>query len=252
VRLPSDKRFKNLTGERFGLLRVVKLYRRKKERTFPGHYNYWSCRCKCGGYKLVITSRLTSGEVTHCGCKRKPGRNRLELKGQRFGRWLVLEFAGVRRRNNGYCRTFWKCRCDCGTLRTIAGTDVKHLTRSCGCGRKGKCGARIKHGYCVGGRAKPEYDIYYSAKDRCENPRSVAWNDYGGRGIQFKFKSFIEFINHVGPRPAGRTLDRIDVNGHYEIGNVRWATWEQQMANRRCSLGLENSAPPDWEEEIPH
>ena len=248
MRVPTDKRFKNLTGKRFGILRVVKLHHRKRERTFPGHYNYWSCRCKCGGHKLVITARLTSGEVTHCGCKHKPGRNRLQLTGQRFGKWLVLEFAGVK--GAGICkRTFWKCRCDCGTLRIIAGTDVKHLTRSCGCGRKG---ALLKHGYCVGGRAKPEYDIYYSAKDRCENPRSVAWNDYGGRGIKFKFKSFIEFINHVGPRPAGMTLDRINVNGNYEIGNVRWATREVQAANKRCALGLDNSVAPDCPEEIPY
>ena len=57
---------------------------------------------------------------------------------------------------------------------------------------------------------------------------------YGGRGIEVKFESFQEFIDHVGDAPTlDHTLDRIDVNGHYELGNIRWATWSEQIRNRR-------------------
>lgn len=71
------------------------------------------------------------------------------------------------------------------------------------------------------------------AKSRCRNQRLPSWPNYGGRGIEFRFNSFDEFYNHIGPRPVGYTLDRIDNNGHYEIGNIRWATRSEQNLNKR-------------------
>jgi hypothetical protein len=50
--------------------------------------------------------------------------------------------------------------------------------------------------------------------------------------VEFRFVSFEQFFELLGPRPEGCTLDRIDPLGHYEPGNVRWATIEQQTANR--------------------
>ncbi len=83
----------------------------------------------------------------------------------------------------------------------------------------------------------PEYDAYFNAKIRCTNPRSRAWKNYGGRGVQFRFQSFLEFISHIGPKPSSEhTLDRIDNNSHYEIGNVRWLLHGEQSRNRRNSV----------------
>lgn len=79
----------------------------------------------------------------------------------------------------------------------------------------------------------PEYRAYIDAKSRCSNPNSQRWHSHGGRGIEFRFTSFQEFIDHLGKRPDGLSLDRIDNDGHYEIGNVRWATNSTQMSNRR-------------------
>jgi hypothetical protein len=59
------------------------------------------------------------------------------------------------------------------------------------------------------------------------------YTNYGGRGIQFLFDSFEQFYAEIGPRPAGLTLDRIHNDGHYEPGNVRWATRSEQNRNRR-------------------
>jgi hypothetical protein len=78
-----------------------------------------------------------------------------------------------------------------------------------------------------------EYQAYANAKARCSNPNHPQWPDYGERGIQFLFESFEQFLDHVGPRPRGLTLDRIDNDSHYMIGNVRWATWDEQARNRR-------------------
>jgi hypothetical protein len=75
---------------------------------------------------------------------------------------------------------------------------------------------------------------YANAKQRCENPNNKSYINYGARGIQFKFDSFEDFKNCLGNKPDPTyTLERLDNNGHYEIGNVVWATREQQLKNRR-------------------
>ena len=79
----------------------------------------------------------------------------------------------------------------------------------------------------------PEYRAYRDAKSRCTNPNSARWYTHGGRGIKFMFNNFGEFFEAVGSRPEGMTLDRIDNDGHYQVGNLRWATPSQQMSNRR-------------------
>ena len=78
-----------------------------------------------------------------------------------------------------------------------------------------------------------EYNCYQVAKSRCTNRNHRQWERYGGRGIEFKFASFDEFIKHVGARPEGLSIDRIDNDGDYEPGNVRWADRQTQNSNRR-------------------
>jgi len=82
----------------------------------------------------------------------------------------------------------------------------------------------------------PEYIAYADAKGRCTNPKHQAWENYGARGIEFRFRSFAEFILEVGGRPSSKhSIDRINNDGHYEPGNVRWATASEQQFNRRTS-----------------
>jgi len=78
---------------------------------------------------------------------------------------------------------------------------------------------------------------------RCTNPTHVAYKYYGGRGIKvcdewMSFESgFDEFIEHIGPAPSeDHSVDRIDVNGDYEPGNVKWATALEQAKNTRQYL----------------
>jgi hypothetical protein len=95
-----------------------------------------------------------------------------------------------------------------------------------------------KHGLTVGNTRTAEYSAYQNARQRCTNPRAVNYSYYGGRGIEFRFTSFDEFYEALGPRPSAQHgIERVDNERHYEQGKVRWATRVEQQNNvRRNSL----------------
>ncbi len=158
------------------------------------------------------------------------------LCNQRFGRLHVLGYAGCSSTTRKQRIAQWLCRCDCGTLKIIAGTDLlQGKTTSCKCGR----GSTVTHGQSQRGKWTPEFRAYSKAKERCSNPTDKAFHNYGGRGIEVKFQNFEAFFNHIGKRPSRHySLDRINVNGHYEAGNVRWATRTTQTRNKRTNRML--------------
>lgn len=82
---------------------------------------------------------------------------------------------------------------------------------------------------------------WYGMLYRCENPRSSAYPRYGDRGIKVcerwhDFEAYYtDIMEALGPCPAGMTLDRIDNDGNYEPGNVRWAScWQQVLNSQVC------------------
>lgn len=80
----------------------------------------------------------------------------------------------------------------------------------------------------------PLYGTYNAAKTRCNNKNFAQYKDYGGRGIKFLFESFEQFLKELGEKPSKEyTLDRIDNDGNYEPGNVRWATRKEQNNKQR-------------------
>lgn len=83
----------------------------------------------------------------------------------------------------------------------------------------------------------PEFHAWVNAKRRCHNPRSQMYPHYGARGIEMCQEwrdSFEAFYQYVGPRPTNwHSLERIDNDGNYEPGNVRWATKSEQSINQR-------------------
>lgn len=79
------------------------------------------------------------------------------------------------------------------------------------------------------------------AARRCNNPKNNQYHNYGGREIKFNFASYSEAIEYIwtclGPIPDGMSIDRINNNGNYEIGNLRYATWSEQQYNKRPYKG---------------
>lgn len=171
----------------------------------------------------------------------RTGRPPVEMTGQRFGRLVVLRRDGSLRE-----RAAWLCRCDCGAVKTLAGSHLrKGGTVSCGCFRREGSAARSASWIAAGNAAtrrhgmsgSPSWNSWKCMRDRCANPKAKDWPRYGGRGICVCARwqgrdGFVNFLADMGTRPAGMTLDRIDNDGNYEPSNCRWATPKQQRANQ--------------------
>lgn len=165
-----------------------------------------------------------------------------DLTGRSFGRLTVVERAENRGRH-----IYWLCVCECGTTRTVKGDHLKSGgSQSCGCRLSDSARERAArsamptrtthgHGSARAGTRSGTYISWSSMIQRTTNPRNPAWPHYGGRGITVcdRWRSYEAFLQDMGERPPGLTLDRIDVNGHYEPGNCRWATWSEQRLNQR-------------------
>lgn len=155
----------------------------------------------------------------------------LSFVGQRFGKLTLLGISKVRGDNN---RVLGDFVCDCGeSVRFSIGRTVK--------GSKTNCRACADYGShrTHGMRCSPEYSSWGAMKARCLNMASKDYPRYGAAGISICpewITSFESFYSHIGPRPDGTTLDRIDGNAGYIPGNVRWATAEEQARNRPTSF----------------
>lgn len=159
-----------------------------------------------------------------------------DLTGLKFSRWTVIRGPIRRPRKMGWSDLMlWLCRCDCGTEREIARSHLLAASpiKSCGCAhremliernfRHGKSKTRIHH-------------TWQSMIGRCSNENNTAYKNYGGRGIRVcdRWQTFENFYEDMFPSYSDDlTIERINNDGNYELGNCEWIPWADQAKNRR-------------------
>ena len=161
------------------------------------------------------------------------------IKGQKFGRLTAVRSLGL----DKHYKMRWFCRCDCGGSTVTGVTTLRRgRSQSCGCWQKERASkANQTHRETLNRQSTPEYRAWASILRRCYNKNTADYPNYGGRGIKVHFswrKSYLTFLAHVGRRPSNKySIDRIDNDGNYRPGNVRWATRKQQNNNTRVHKG---------------
>ncbi len=218
----------DLAGQKFGKLRVI-------ERAGTLRGVRWKCLCDpelggCGKITYVCSGDFRrSRPVRSCGCDR--GGN------GRFRATRVIPITvddasmALEVRDNGDGFVVLKV----GNINVIVRVDrlsaaLKKVSRPSKRGRRlGE--PRATHNQT----GTPEYAAWINMRRRCYYSKDNAFHRYGGRGIRVHpawRDSFDAFFEHVGPRPSPQhSLDRINNDGNYEPGNVRWATKRQQSQN---------------------
>ncbi len=174
-----------------------------------------------------------------------------DLTGKRFGRLVGIARAG----SDPHGSATWSFRCDCGAVVERTGSEVSRgKSLSCGCLRED---LRSTTNRTHGEWGSAEWHAWSSMRQRCGNERHQAYARYGGRGITVcpQWTSFESFLADMGRRPSrAHSLDRIDNDGGYEPGNVRWATRGTQNRNRRTNRVLvhdeEALCVSEWAERI--
>jgi hypothetical protein len=174
----------------------------------------------------------------------------IDLTGLQFHRLKVLERGP--NASNGEVR--WSCVCICGTYCLVYGASLRSgKAKSCGCFSRER---PVIHGLTH----TPEYIAWQSMKERCLNPLTRNYRNYGGRGItvcERWVQSFQNFLEDMGQRPSPQhSLDRYPDNngGSYEKANCRWATVAQQKRNTRRNRLLtfngKTQCVTDWAAEL--
>lgn len=154
---------------------------------------------------------------------------------RRYGRWTIV---GDEYRDHHGIR-YVPVRCDCGfegcvSVRTL----IVGASKSCGCWRREK----LRKLHTTHGQSRGRSRLYWvwaGMIQRCTNPKTIGFKNYGGRGIKVcwkwrKFETFQAWAKIAGYR-SGLQIDRIKVDGNYCPSNCRWVSRLIQMNNRRRS-----------------
>ncbi len=195
---------------------------------------YLVADCSCGNKGvLVLPYQLGKGKKS-CGCaKLKPSilSSKHNLVGQEFGNLTVVGLHTESRQNKGGKQRQWLCQCKCGNMHLSVSDHLKNgYTKSCGCLN------HLGHNKKPGEYRTKVYSAWRNAQYRCYDDSYICTAQYKGRGIIMSdefLNDFETFYEYMGDPPSvEQTLERINVNGNYERGNLTWALPELQARNK--------------------
>lgn len=234
---------KDCTGERFGKLVALKRIRDREHEV-----TYYICRCDCGNIVKVRAGNLCRGDTKSCGCSKKSIYYDENLVGKKFGRLQVI--SEEHSKNKGLIE---KCKCMCGNITYVTKHNlVNGNTKSCGCLHRDVT-RELLSTHKLSNTAL--YKKFAKMIERCENPNSKAYKNYGGRGIKIcdewrnDFTSFYNWSMSNGYK-EDLTIERIDVNGNYCPENCKWIPLKEQAKNKTNTIRItyknETHILADW------
>lgn len=156
-----------------------------------------------------------------------------DFVGKSFSRLRVIE----RLENDKWNSTMWLCECECGNLSKVRASDlIKEKQKSCGCLKKEQSSETGKKSKTHGMKGERPYQIWDCMKQRCLNPKSNNYKNYGERGVSVceKWMTFEGFWEDMQEGYSEHlSIDRIDVSGNYCKDNCKWSTYSEQGYNKR-------------------
>lgn len=224
---------KDLINKTFTYLKVIEYshmkIRKRKGIQYCEKLHYWKCQCKCGNIIVCHGASLISGNTKSCGCLRI----KYDIAGQKFGEWTVLKLATPVVRSNGHKERAWLCICSCDKKQILLqGSLIRGRSSRCfECRRsKNKSYGEILYTYwhslqrgAKKRNIKFEIDIQYCWDLFLKQERKCKLS---GVELEFGKQSLYK-----------ASLDRINPNMGYIIGNVQWINRTINM----CKGNLQNN-----------
>lgn len=184
---------KDLVGQRFGMLTVVKLADR-----LPGSTSRnarWECVCDCGNVTTASAPVLKDGKVRSCGCLLEQG---LNLTGLKFKHWTALTPLHKRGSDGG---GLWECVCDCGKHSQISSVKLRVCPPKCGCSKAWMVMSGMRFGMLTTvakrPRAKPGETAKWLCRCDCGNEREIAGYRLFENGSAYSCGCTAQWIPHT-------------------------------------------------------
>lgn len=195
-------------------------------------------KCDCGNEVEYTGTYVKNNRYKSCGCMKYNKNKDEDILKTKFNRLRPVERVDNIMRGKAFL-----CKCDCGNTTIVPLASLKNnRIKSCGCLNSEIQSKFMKEYNNKHGKSNTaEYRVWIGMKNRCNNPNSTGYENYGGRGIKVCQRwndSFENFIEDMGERPKeSYQIDRINNDKGYSPDNCRWVNRSVNTLNKRHKKG---------------